>query len=109
MTTIAETAIEFNPEVGGIDMMCMDSTQLVMQWTFNSPENVLSAYLQPSYFATSNSAASTAGASAASNANFLRCCALNGVTYKVVDVCLRIPYYTYHDETAYSIVREICY
>ena len=26
VTSIAETAMEFNPEVGGIDMMCMDST-----------------------------------------------------------------------------------
>lgn len=43
--SIAETAMEFNPEVGGIDMMCMDSTQLVMQWLFNTPENVLSAYI----------------------------------------------------------------
>ncbi len=92
-------------------MMCMDSTQLTMQWLFNNPENVLSAYVQPSYFATgaTGGTANSTGTTPENNATFLKCCALSGFDYAVTDVCLRIPYYTYHDETAYSIVREICY
>jgi hypothetical protein len=82
-----------------------------MQWAINNPENVLSSYLQPSYFGTSSAGvtASSTGATPANNATFLNCCALKGVDFKLVDVVLRIPYYTYHDPTAYSIVREICY
>lgn len=80
-----------------------------MQWAINNPENVLSSYLQPSYFGTTDSEADSDGAGADNNAKFLNCCALKGVDFKLVDVVLRIPYYTYHDPTAYSIVREICY
>jgi hypothetical protein len=78
-----------------------------MQWLFNTPANVLSAYIQPSYFATSSpgGTASSDGATPANNALFLNCCLLSGIDYEVRDVCLRIPYYTYHDETAYQIVK----
>lgn len=80
-----------------------------MQWAINNPENVLSSYLQPSYFSNAGATVDSIGAGAANNAKFLNCCALKGVDFKLVDVVLRIPYYTYHDPTAYSIVREICY
>jgi hypothetical protein len=76
-----------------------------MQWLFNTPANVLSAYIQPSYFGTIDSTTDSTGAGAANNAKFLNCCLLSGIDYEVRDVCLRIPYYTYHDETAYQIVK----
>lgn len=61
--------------MGGIGMMCMDSTQMVIQYNINRPECCLSAYLQPSYFGSSSpTTASSTGAGAVNNQLFLNCC-----------------------------------
>jgi hypothetical protein len=78
--------------MGGIGMMCMDSTQMVIQYNINRPECCLSAYLQPSYFAgslTGQSSPSTVGALpyiagpgtiTGNNQTFLNCCLLGDTT-----------------------------
>ena len=74
-------------------MMCMDSTQLIIQYVINNPQNCLSAYIQPSYFApTLNGQVQPstpgavpviagAGAVAALNQTFLNCCLISDTTF----------------------------
>lgn len=108
--------MEFNEKFTGIGLVCMDSTQVIIQYVVNNPENILSSYLQPSYFnGTTYAQAGSSGAinpadptSAYSTTNrkFLNACLLpDGMKVVLTDVVLRIPYYTYNDETAYSLVR----
>ena len=52
--------MEFNPEFG-IDMVAMDSSQIIMQYQVNRVEQVLCAYLQTGLFMNT----ATTGASAA--------------------------------------------
>ncbi len=77
----------------------------------------MSSYVQPSYFAptltgqvnpsTQGALPVVAGAGTISenNAIFLNCCLFQGVSFVLTDVVLRIPYYTYNDESAYAMVR----
>ena len=74
----------------------MSSTQLLIILQTNNPNQVLSAYLQPSYFGRADPVGGKFfGAKSADCYAFLQGCLIGSCTYTLNDLVMRIPYYTY--------------